>query len=361
MYKQKIDGKMRIDGSIGEGGGSILRVSVGIACMLNKSIIISNIRNNRKNPGLRLQHLVGIQALTELTGGSSNKLHVGLTEVDFHPGTKWQNEIDVIIKTAGSIGMLAQTLYNSLYNPPNPNRKYQIHVKGGGTYGKFAPGTDYVKNVTFAIFKQLGYHVDLNIIKHGFYPKGGGEAVITIHPAPSISHYKPFVIEERGELEIIKGAIHVEERLKKPQVAERILKSIQDNINHQLIRGVELNITTNYHKSLSAGVGVDVWFKFSNNVILGVGTTLGERGVSSEKIGKKVAYKINNLLKSSATMDEYASDQILPLLFLIEEPSKFKVQHVSSHFKTNLEILNMFFDRKWEIIKENDGFLINCL
>ena len=56
-----------IDGGYGEGGGSILRLSAGFSLLFNQPIKIRNIRANRPKPGLRLQHLLGLKTLAELT------------------------------------------------------------------------------------------------------------------------------------------------------------------------------------------------------------------------------------------------------------------------------------------------------
>ncbi|UYP45562.1 RNA 3'-terminal phosphate cyclase [Candidatus Lokiarchaeum ossiferum] len=347
-----------IDGSFGEGGGSILRISAGLACVINKPIRIINIRKNRTKPGLRLQHLVGLQALASLTGGKTSTIEVGSTEIELFPGEKWSNKIDVSIATAGNIGLLTQTLQNALFLAPPPNCEYKINVQGGGTYGKYAPGPDYLNNVTYTLFKQMGYNVNIEVIQHGFFPKGGGEACITIQPKTTLAEYQPIWFEERGELLGIKGVIHVEERLWKPKVAERILASIKQHLSAPFAKSIEVEITPQYHKSLSTGVGVDVWSEFSNGEVLGAGTILGERGVSSEKVGKKVAVELNKILNGTATVDEFASDQILPLLCLIEQPSKFRLASISSHFKTNLDLLEFFFHRKWELTKTTGGFFV---
>jgi len=197
------------------------------------------------------------------------------------------------------------------------------------------------------------------VIKHGFYPKGGGEAIITI--IPSSSSYKNLILEERGELEGIEGHIHVENRLKKPQVAERIRSGILKNIKPYLTRSNEVHITTKYHESLSVGVGVDIWCKYSSGSILGIGTTLGKRGVSSEKVGNLAANKLNSLLESFETVDEYASDQILPLLFVARNPSKFVIRAKTMHFLTNLELLKGFFNRDFTIKKVEKGYIVQIL
>jgi RNA 3'-terminal phosphate cyclase (ATP) len=357
MINLNHDNILQIDGSFGEGGGSIVRISSGLACLKNIPIEINNIRFNRKNPGLRLQHLVGIKALTKLTGGSTNDIDIGSTLVKFNPGSEWNTDLSVKIRTAGNIGMLSQTVYNALYLAPH--QIYRVHVNGGGTYGTHAAGSSYLSNVIFPIFKNLGYSVNLEVKKHGFYPKGGGDALLTI--IPSSSSYKNLILEERGDLEGIEGHIHVENSLKKPRVAERILSSIMKNIKPNLSRSNEVQISTNYHESLSVGVGVDIWCKYSSGAILGIGTTLGKRGVSSEKVGIIAASKLNSLLASYETVDEYASDQILPLLFVAKESSKFVVRKKTMHFLTNLELLKGFFNRDFTINKVERGYLIQIL
>jgi len=357
MINLNHDNILQIDGSYGEGGGSIVRISSGLACLKKIPIEIDNIRFNRKNPGLRLQHLVGIKTLAELTGGSTNDIDIGSTLVKFNPGSEWNTDLSVQIRTAGNIGMLSQTVYNALYLAPH--QKYKIQITGGGTYGTHAAGSSYLSNVIFSIFKNLGYSVNLDVKKHGFYPKGGGNALLTI--IPSSSSYNNLLLEERGELEVIEGHIHVENSLKKPRVAERILNSILKNIKPNLTRSNEIQITTNYHESLSVGVGVDIWCKYSSGSILGIGTILGKRGVSSEKVGIIAANKLNSLLESYETIDEYASDQILPLLFIAKESSKFVIRKKTMHFLTNLDLLKGFFKRNFTIDKVEKGYLIQIL
>ena len=53
-----------IDGSQGEGGGSILRLATALALINHEQIKIVNIRKKRANPGLRSQHLFALKALT---------------------------------------------------------------------------------------------------------------------------------------------------------------------------------------------------------------------------------------------------------------------------------------------------------
>jgi RNA 3'-terminal phosphate cyclase len=46
-----------IDGSYGEGGGQILRTALSLSCLTGKPFCITNIRRERRKPGLMSQHL----------------------------------------------------------------------------------------------------------------------------------------------------------------------------------------------------------------------------------------------------------------------------------------------------------------
>jgi RNA 3'-terminal phosphate cyclase (ATP) len=348
---------LTLDGSEGEGGGSILRVGAGLACVKNRPLNVINIRKNRNNPGLRPQHLIGIQALKTLTNGTLTDVRVGTLELDLRPGPDWRTTLDLTIPTAGNVGLLMQTLHNALYRAPVEKCSIQIH--GGGTYGMAAPGTSYLQNVTYALFNRLGYSVDLKVIRHGFYPKGGAEAVATIAPNPA--GYRGLILEERGELESIEGGIVAEKGLQQARVGDRIKESLITSTSNSLSRGVAMDIKVEHPSAPSVGVGVDVWCRYSSGAILGTGTVLGERGVPSETIGKRVAQRLKHLLESDATVDAYASDQLVPLLCLAQGPSKFKLEAISSHLQTNLDIIQHFFPREYRITPSGNSFIFEYL
>ena len=56
-----------IDGSQGEGGGQVLRISSALSAILGLPIKINNIRAGRSKPGLRPQHLTGKNKVIHLT------------------------------------------------------------------------------------------------------------------------------------------------------------------------------------------------------------------------------------------------------------------------------------------------------
>jgi RNA 3'-terminal phosphate cyclase (ATP) len=60
------DSILTIDGSLGEGGGQVLRSSLAMSLVTGRPFVIENIRAGRKKPGLMRQHLTAVNAATEV-------------------------------------------------------------------------------------------------------------------------------------------------------------------------------------------------------------------------------------------------------------------------------------------------------
>ena len=60
-------------------------------------------------------------------------------------------------------------------------------------------------------------------------------------------------------------------------------------------------------------------------------------------------------------VDNYLSDQLIPLMAYIKGPSQIKVLQITSHTKTNLELIKMFTKREYKIKEVKDGFLLEYI
>ena len=56
---------IRIDGPFGEGGGQILRTSLGLSLITGQALSVKNIRAGRPKPGLLRQHLAAVLAAAD--------------------------------------------------------------------------------------------------------------------------------------------------------------------------------------------------------------------------------------------------------------------------------------------------------
>ena len=100
---------IEIDGSIGEGGGQILRTACALSTVTKKPCRVFNIRRGRPKPGLMPQHLLGIQALAQLCTGKLEGDYFGSEEIKFYPEEIRARDLRVKIETAGSITLVLQT------------------------------------------------------------------------------------------------------------------------------------------------------------------------------------------------------------------------------------------------------------
>ncbi len=347
---------LEIDGSLGEGGGAILRIGAGYSVLLQRPIRIKNIRANRSKPGLRLQHLMGLKTLSELTNSDLSECQVGTKQITLIPKKIIKSNIEVEIATAGNIGLLLQPIQIACMGFKTP-REIDIKIKGGGTFGKWAPSLNYLQHVTFNIFKNHGFNINIDILKHGFYPKGGAAVRCAINP-PKIS-LNPINLVELGNVNLIQGEIICTNHLKNKKVCERIKKSATERIKKQL--HVDVKINYKYIQSLSPGVGLSLWANSETGAIVSSGTLLGERNITSENLGIMAADKLIKYIKNRIPVDNYLSDQLVPYMGFIEEPSRIKVLEVTSHTKTNLELVKLFLKRNYIVKKEKTHHIIEYL
>nr|MDO8115190.1 RNA 3'-terminal phosphate cyclase [Candidatus Sigynarchaeota archaeon] len=344
---------VEIDGSYGEGGGSVLRLCAAMGIIFQKRIHVFKIRANRDNPGLREQHLMGLQALTKLCGGSLVGGSVGSTDITFMPGTIKPGTIDVKIGTAGAIGLVYQVLSIGCAGfVGTPDQKVEINIVGGGTFNKWAPSTTYIINVLMPLLERVGFRSSVEIKRHGFYPKGGAAAKITFYPVQAL---KGLVLDERGDINTIGGESVATVHLKNARVAERQATGFTNAIKGTFAPN-QMKISMIYVDAANPGSGITTWAMTTKGCIISSGSVLGEKGIPAESVGKDCARDLQKVLFSTpmATVDEYTSDQLIPFLMLSKERSIIIAPQLTSHAKTNIDMMRMFTSRPCNITEKKD-------
>src|SRR5256712_9969443 len=170
---------IEIDGSMGEGGGQVLRTSLALAAILRREVRIFNIRAGRAEPGLKAQHLTSVRAVTEICGASSKGLQVGSTEFIFSPGVLKAGSFRFDVGTAGSITLVLQTLMPMLPFAPGT---VELEITGGADV-KWGPANDYLWLVYLPfIGRRQGYRA-ISALRGGKHPCGGGIVRLKATPA----------------------------------------------------------------------------------------------------------------------------------------------------------------------------------
>jgi len=331
---------LEIDGS--QAGGQLLRTAVALSALTKKPFKIINIRGARPEPGIKPQHLEGVKAVAELCNAKIKGLKIGSKELEFYPNELEEKDLEIKISTAGSIGLVLQSLLNLT---PHLRKEIKINFIGGGTWNRWAPPVVYLERVLFPL---LNYNCELEIIKEGFYPKGAAEVNVILKPLKI--GYLNFT--ERTDIKSISIVSVASDSLKKSNVAERQAKSAQKLIEDKLNKMTFIELK--YSKTLSPGSGILTFIKTDNSY---VGADLiGEKGEPSEKIGERVA---RDLIKeySKGIVDRHAADMLLPFMAL-SKSSKIITSEITHHILTCANVIEKFLDIKFEINKDTNSISI---
>ncbi|MEM0056868.1 MAG: RNA 3'-terminal phosphate cyclase [Candidatus Geothermarchaeota archaeon] len=337
-----------IDGSFGEGGGQILRYSALFAAALGKPVRVFNIRANRPNPGLRAQHLSTLKIMLNLFKGTAEGLHIGSKEVTLKLEGPKGGKIEYDIGTAGSISLVLQTLIPATLLADSPS---EIVLKGG-TDVKWSPTIDYMSYVYKSIVEMVGGNVEINVIKRGYYPAGGG--IVRVHVDP-VSKIRPIRLIKRGAIQEVKVISTVSQL--PAHILERQIEGALDelrmiNLSKELIK----TVTHYYSRTNSAGPGTSVLVTalHTGNVYSG-GDAIGEKGVRAEEVGREASKKFIKWYTSNAVFDVFAGDMIIPYAVLSYENCTFSVPEITEHIKSALFVAKKFIDTLSYEIEEGDG------
>jgi RNA 3'-terminal phosphate cyclase (ATP) len=328
-----------IDGGAKSGSGTIVRYSVALASLLGTQIRIENIRGRRDKPGLRAQHLKAIRACQEMCQGVVENAEVGSQEIVYTPKEKFKGgEYSWDIGTAGSTTMMGQALLPLACFAQSPS-KFRLE---GGLFQDFAPSAFHMKFVLLSLLQQMGAHAELDIIRPGYVPRGGGIIEIKAQPVKNLS---PLNLTEQGQLLDIKGislASHLDEKRVSQRMAEACQKLL---LSHGYTAQIQRICD---ESSLQEGAALAIYAETSLGSRIG-SDRAGKRGRGSESIGKYVAQNLIDDIKNGAAVDRYAADQLILYAGLAKGTSRYSIPFVTEHVETNLWLIREFLGAETKV------------
>jgi RNA 3'-terminal phosphate cyclase (ATP) len=344
--------RLVIDGSIGEGGGQIVRTSLLLSSILGVPVEIKNIRAKRSPKGLKKQHLGIVKALKYITNAYVEGAYEGSTLLIFEPKTLKSGAYRINLETAASIPLFLQTLLPLSFFVP---KRFLIAVKGGTDVEK-SPTIDWVINVFLPYLEPLAERVSLRVIRRGFQPAGGGFVSLQVE---SKLQYHLFGLEEirtflrnhinlyrleRGRIEKIRGISVAHKFLQERKVAERQRLGAVEYIKEKWNR--RASVMNFYVDADSIGTSITLWLNDDKGNILGA-DSLGKKGKLAEIVGKEAAEKLVEDWESGATVDRHLADHLIPILALAG--GAIRVPEFTEHLKTNIEVVKHFLGDIFEI------------
>jgi RNA 3'-phosphate cyclase len=261
---------LELDGSQGEGGGQTVRTALSLSVITGTPFHITEVRAGRPEPGLKPQHLAGVQLMQRLSSAEVKGASIGSRELTFRPGTLTGGRVEFDVGTAGSLTLLVQTVLPALVTSSKPTEL----VLTGGTDVRWSPPVDHYRMVLLPLLRRMGAHVELEVVRRGFYPKGGGLVRLRVEGGP----LSPMRLEERGGLVRVRGRACVQNLPEK--VADRMLASAAAEVPG-MTREREVAVGP------SPGAVLTLAAEYEGTV-LGA-SALGERGVPAERVGREAA------------------------------------------------------------------------
>ena len=310
---------VEIDGSHGEGGGQIIRTSLTLSAITKKPLRITNIRANRPNPGLQMQHLTCARAVRSVCRGKLGGAELESTELAFEPGEIVGGRYEFDIGTAGSVTLVAQTLIPVLLGA---SKESELRITGG-THVMKSPGYDYFERVFVPAIAQFGAQVETALIKPGYYPRGGGCIGLAIRPSRlhgCTAWPKDENVQALIRLSGLPEGIAVREK--------KIF--VQNDITDVRIRNDD---------ALSVGNAVTCWKGFRGADVL------GEKGKRAETVAQEA---LDALKAENNDVDIHLADQLLVYAALADGRTTYTTSGLSGHFQTNAHMISRFLDRKME-------------
>lgn len=324
---------VEIDGSEGEGGGQVLRSSLALSILTGRPFKLVNIRANRSKPGLQPQHLMCVRAAGAVCGGHYKGAAVGSSVLVFEPGPVKAGEYTFSIGTAGATALVLHTVYLPLaLRGAGPST---VTITGG-THVAHAPCYHFNEVTWGGYLGRMGITIHQEMVRPGFYPRGGGEVRATIEPC---SRVKGLTLTTRPELTTAGGFSAVAGL---PEgVARRQAKRLASRLKGE---GLEPHIPLEeWDGALNPGTVAAVVFRQTPVPTLFYG--LGERGKPAESVADDAADEAIRFRDGNAPVDPHSADQLLLPLIFSPDASEYRTTEVTRHLTTNIATLGKFVDR----------------
>ncbi len=328
---------IEIDGSHGEGGGQILRTSIALSALTMRPVRVSKIRAGRPSPGLKKQHMAGIDIISQLVGAKVKGLEVGSTTVEFAPRDRRGGHYSYDVGTAGSISLILQAALPTAALAPEPIRLSLT----GGTDVSWSPPIDYMSAVFAHTVRKMGLHVEISVKKRGHFPRGGGRVSCAIAPAKELA---PLELVTFGDIVRVSGISHC---VRLPShVATRQADSAHSVLRENGIEQISID-TESYQKNedrhLGPGSGIVIWAESEQGARIGA-DRLGERGKPAEEVGSECAHQLIDELSTGMAVDSHLCDMLVPYMVLARGTSIIGVTKTTAHLKTNLWVAQKMLD-----------------
>lgn len=332
--------RVNIDGSLGEGGGQVLRSSLSLSMATGRPLRIENIRASRSKSGLRRQHLTAVRAARTVTGADVHGAALGSTTLDFNPGKIRGGDYRFSVGTAGSATLVAQTVLPALILAHEPSKL----LLEGGTHNPRSPPFDFFEKSFLPVLRRMGVGVRAKLFRPGFFPAGGGSFSLEI--APPKGELKKIELANRGARRNMSAQAVVANL--PLHIAQRELEVVRNELD------LPESAVHVWEESRSPGPGNVVTIVAEFEHVTEVFAGFGERGVPAEAVAEGATQKAKEYLASNVAVGSFLADQLLVPMALAGG-GRFTTLRPSRHTLTNIGVIHRFLEVRIATHERDDG------
>ncbi|RRU06522.1 RNA 3'-terminal phosphate cyclase [Stenotrophomonas sp. 278] len=331
---------IELDGT--EGGGQLLRSALTLSLCTGIGFSMSNIRGGRRRPGLMRQHLTAVTAAASVGQARVHGAALGATALRFEPGAVRGGDYHFATGSAGSATLVLQTVLPALWQAAVPSTL----LLEGGTHNPMAPSADFIAESYLPALAQMGVQSTFALHQHGFYPAGGGRFKVQVNPCASL---QPCVLESRGNPLSVEAGVLMSGL--SGSIGLRELQVLADRL------GVDPHPRHVQSLRPALGPGNVAQVRVRHGAQVEVFTGHGERGISAEQVGARLADEVQQYLDGGACVGEHLSDQLL-LPMALAGGGSFTTHVISDHLTSNARLIEKFLPVEFEWARAGNGWRV---
>jgi len=285
---------IEIDGAAGEGGGQVVRGALALSLGTGRAFRIDGVRARRDKPGLRPQHVSAVRLAAAVGGAEVEGCEVGSRMLSFSPGSVRPGSFECEVGTAGSTALVLQAVLPAIAGMATASEL----VLRGGTHTRRAPSLDFVTRTLLPRFHAMGASVEIDLVRPGFEPAGGGEVRVRIRPSGKLRRYEAL---SSGRSRIVS--------------VRALVAGLQESIGTREVNlvGEMLSLPAERRRVelTEGGPGNAVSIDVETSAGVEVFTALGRIGLPAERVARNAIRDARTFARAGVPVGQHLADQLL--------------------------------------------------
>jgi RNA 3'-terminal phosphate cyclase (ATP) len=337
-----------IDGSLGEGGGQVLRTSLALSMVTGKPFAMRNVRANRRKPGLRRQHLACVEIARDICGATVRGAEVSSRYLEFAPGPIGGGTHHVDIGSMGAASLVVQTVAVPAIVS---GRGLRVAIRGG-THNPMAPPFEFLDRVYLPYLRRMGATIEITLDRHGFLGEaqhdGGARGQLTLN-IDAASKLRPIDVVDTPEID--------------KRRATALLARLPTHVGDREIGVVQARLgwsdaECEVRDIRDGGPGNALLIDLSRGEYPELISHIGEKGTRAELVAERTCDEVERYLAAGVPVGEHLADQLL-LPMAIAHGGRYRCAPLTLHATTNIETIGKFLPLPIRVEPDGDAVIVS--